>query len=327
MLKHITLLSVLVLSFIVILLPNLLWLTSWLVGLCFGGRVPYAPYGWTAAVLEITLLLLMGYGIFIGRFRLEVNQQEYCSKEVPASLNGYKIVHISDLHLSTFDDRPSALQRVVDNINSQNPDLICFTGDLVGMGVEEAKKYKDILRQLHAKDGIFSVLGNHDFLIYRHDFTSDKERMKEVDCLVQFETDSLGWNVLRNEHRVLENGLTIVGVDNCSCSGQGFKTIRAGNLPKAMNGTDGFRILMSHDPSHWRAEIVGKQPIALTLSGHTHAGQVRIFAYPLSAVAFRDNEGWYKENSQALYINRGIGCTLPLRINCPEEITVITLRR
>lgn len=321
-----TLYAIVALSIILILLPHLVWLISWLIGLCLGGRVPYAPFGWTAIGLEIMMLLVMGHGIYIGRFRLQVNSEMFCSQQVPQQLDGYKIVHISDIHLSTFDDRPSALQRVVDSVNAQQPDLICFTGDLVTMGVSEALPYTVFLKQLHAKDGVYSVLGNHDFLIYRHNFASDEERTLEVNRLAQYEHDSLGWQVLRNGHSHISDALTLIGVDNKSGDGQGFHTIRAGDLSKAMEGTNGFRILLTHDPSHWRAEVADQLPIALTLSGHTHAGQVKIFGWPLSATMFRDNIGWINATQQALYINQGIGCTLPFRLNCPQEITVITLK-
>jgi len=320
-----TILAVLVLGIILALLPHIIWLISWLIGLCFGGRVPYAPFGWTTIGIEVVFLSLMAYGIWIGRFRMVVNEQVFQSSQVPEQLDRYKIVHISDLHLSTFDDKPDALQRVVDSINAQTPDLICFTGDLVTSGVEEAMPYTAILQQLRAKDGVYSVLGNHDFLIYRRHY-SDEERQREVERVAQYERDSLGWHLLRNSHCRINEALTLICVDNRSGDGQGFHTINAGDLPQAMEGTDGFRILLTHDPSHWRAEVAGKEPIALTLSGHTHAGQVKVFGWPLSATMFRDNIGWIEAANQSLYINQGIGCTLPMRINCPQEITVITLK-
>lgn len=323
----VTLVATLVMAVVLLAVPHIIWLIGWLAGLCWGAHLPYAPFGWTGAGIAGVFIAVMLYGIYVGRFRLEVNEQELCSNDVPQAANGYKIVHISDLHLSTFNDRPAALERVVNQINALNPDLICFTGDLVSMGADEISPFTDILRNLHAKDGVCSVLGNHDFLIYRRDLGSDAVRMQEVERLVSLERDTLGWHVLRNESlSLLDSALCIVGVDNCSCHGQGFHTIHAGNLEEAMQGTAGMRILLSHDPSHWRAEVVGQQPVELTLSGHTHAGQVRLFGWPLSSVSFRDNQGWYFEGNQALYINRGIGCTLPMRLNCPQEITLITLK-
>lgn len=220
----------------------------------------------------------------------------------------------------------TALQRIVDSINAQQPDLICFTGDLVTIGVSEANPYTDILRQLHATDGVVSVLGNHDMLIYTH--ISEQRRLAEVEHLADYERIQLGWHLLRNEHLTIErNGqhINIIGVDNCSCEGEGFRTIYAGDLQKARASTEGFSILLSHDPSHWRAEVLNTD-IPLTLSGHTHSGQMRIFGWAASSVSFKESAGWYEQNGHSLYVNSGIGCTLPVRLNCPSEITVITLQ-
>ncbi len=357
-----TLTMALVLGALVCALPHVLFGIWWAVATLFRlPEPPYAPFGWTALSLVLALWLVMAYGFFFGRFRLWVNRTDYTSTDLPAAFDGYRVVHISDLHLSTFDDRPAALQRVVDSVNALQPDLICFTGDLVTMGVAEAQPYTDILRGLRATDGVVSVLGNHDLLIYSR--LPEQQRLAEVERLAAFERDTLGWQLLRNQHLTLTRKkqdttgiqtLTIVGVDNSSCDGQGFRTIYSGDLPKALQGTDGFRLLLSHDPSQWMAEIVVRTPVSLTLSGHTHAGQVRLFGHPLSDLMFRQSAGWYHHSahdnhptaqdkphptqglqytaqdyhhptSQSLYVNEGIGCTAPIRINCPSEITLITL--
>lgn len=335
-----TLIMVLFFGVLVCALPHLVFGIWWAVSSLFHLPAPsYAPFGWTALALVLAAWLVMAYGFFWGRFRLWVNHTDYTSSELPAPFDGYKVVHISDLHLSTFDDRPAALQRVVDSINALQPDLICFTGDLVTEGVAEAQPYIDILRSLRATDGVVSVLGNHDLLIYSR--LPEEQRLAEVERLAAFERDSLGWQLLRNRHITLTREskdtyetqtLTVVGVDNSSCDGQGFRTIYSGDLPQALQGTDGFRLLLSHDPSQWMAEIVDKTPVSLTLSGHTHAGQMRIFGHALSDLMFRESAGWYHHlaqsehsTTQSLYVNEGIGCTAPVRINCPSEITLITL--
>ncbi|MGN0186568.1 MAG: metallophosphoesterase [Paludibacteraceae bacterium] len=328
MIAHMMFISSLVLGGLLVVIPHLIWLVVWLVGRCCDFSVPYSPFGWTALGLVLLCWSILAYGFFVGRFRVEIKHVDYTHTVIPPAFKGYKIVHISDLHLSTFDDRPSALQRLVDSINAQQPDLICFTGDLVTMGVSEAAPYRDILRRLHATDGIVSVLGNHDMLIYRR-WASEAERESEVAKLVDFERNELEWHLLRNQHLniVRDNDtLTIVGVDNCACKNQGFRTIHAGDLSQAMADTDGFRILLSHDPTHWRAEVLSKTDIPLTLSGHTHAAQVRLFGWTPAAWSFRETAGRYDSAGQTLYVNVGLGCTLPVRINCPAEITVITLQ-
>ena len=313
----------------------------------------------------------MLYGYWFGRKQLRVTETTYTSPQVPSAFDGYKIIHISDLHLSSFSDSPDLLQRIIDTINAQQPDLICFTGDFVGFGVEEAIPFTNTLQQLHAKDGIMSVLGNHDFALYHHGLT-DAEKEDKVNQLTTYQRDSLGWQLLRNQSYLIQRDSTylqIIGVDNTSCQGQGFQTISRGDLMKAMTSMSQeprtkeksferkrdknqdisvttkqtevinldslflapeskiMQILLTHDPSHWRGEVVPTTDIPLTLSGHTHAGQVRLFGYPMSSLMFTESEGWYHMNNQSLHINTGLGCTLPVRLGVPPEITVITLQK
>lgn len=325
-------------AFLCLLVCGIYLIVRLLIYLLTRKRTPFRPFGYAALFLVFFGWGLIGYGYWVGRFQMEVKPTTYSHTQLPTAFEGYKIVQISDLHLATFADRPSALQRVVDSINAQTPDLICFTGDIVTIGVEEAIPFKAIMQQLYARDGIFSVLGNHDLMIYR-DF-SPAERLRQVEQLVAFERDSLGWKVLRDTSCVVvherqvansesvRDSLTIVGVDNCSCEGQGFRSIYHGDLAAAMRNTNGFRILLSHDPTLWRAEVQDHTNIPLTLSGHTHSGQLRLFGHPLAGLLFQETAGWYyhaAEHPQALYVNSGVGCTLPVRVNCPAEITVITL--
>ena len=340
---------------VLFLCPTLVWLLCWIVARLCHHAMPFAPFAYTGLVLVLLFCGTMLYGYWFGRFQLRVQPTTYTSPHVPAAFNGYKIVHISDLHLSSFADNPAFLLHVIDTINAQQPDLICFTGDFVGFGVEEAIPFTDILRQLHAKDGIMSVLGNHDFALYHHGL-NDEQKEEKVNQLTAYQRDTLGWHLLRNQSYIISRDtahLQIIGVDNTSCQGQGFETTSRGDLPKAMTLPDSLiasspnsliapsplKILLSHDPSHWRGEVLPTTDIPLTLSGHTHAGQVRLFGYPLSSLMFTDSEGWYHTTlnnatqhyttlhhaTQSLYINTGIGCTLPVRLGVPAEITVITL--
>jgi predicted MPP superfamily phosphohydrolase len=309
--------------------------------------MPFAPFAYTGLGIVVLFLAIMFYGYCFGRFQLRVQHSTYTSYKVPAAFDGYKIVHISDLHLSSMADSPEFLQRVIDGINAQQPDLICFTGDFVGFGIEEAMPFTNILRQLQATDGVTSVLGNHDFALYHHGLSSEQKEEK-VEQLATYQRDTLGWKLLRNQSVVItrdSDALQIIGVDNASCQGQGFQTISRGDLMKAIrqlgdrapqksadfSGTplakgEKLQILLTHDPSHWRGEVIPKTDIPLTLSGHTHAGQVRLFGYPLSSLMFTESEGWYHMDNQSLHINTGLGCTLPVRLGVPPEITVITLQ-
>ena len=324
----IMLIAALMLGIIIAVLPHVVWLLAWMVGKCFHYSMPYAPFGWTALALVMMVWAVLAWGCFVGRWRLQTIRLEYAHPDIPSAFDGYKIVHISDLHLSTFDDNPKQLQRFVDSINALEPDLICFTGDLVTFGTSEAEPYTTTLRQLQATNGVISVLGNHDFLIYNRKLADEKTREKEVEAISQYEHEQLGWRLLRNEHTVIErNGamITLIGVDNTVGKGQGFSTINRGDLSKAMAGTNGFRILLTHDPSHWRPEVLPNSDLPLTLSGHTHSAQVRLFGWTPASWMFKEAWGRYDENGQTLNVNAGLGCTLPIRVNCPAEVTLITL--
>lgn len=313
------------------LVPNLLWLIGWTVGKVMGHSLSYSPFGWTAIGIVIFFWLLMGYGFFVGRWNMEVNEVDFVHHDVPDGFDGFRIVHISDLHLSTFDDSPAMLNRCINAINALSPDLVCFTGDLVTVGKSEAEPYADILRGVRSRYGVVAVLGNHDMLIYGNLFPDETARIEAVDGLVRFEQDVLGWNLLRNQSMEIASSegskITIIGVDNHNGSKQGFRTIDCGDLPKAVAGTDGFRILLTHDPSHWTSEVVGSTDIQLTLSGHTHAAQFRLFGWTPSSLMFEHTDGRYDIGDQSLYVNVGMGCTVPFRLGVPAEITLITLHQ
>ncbi len=315
------------LTIVLAALPHLVWAVALLVGKICNLHIAYAPFGWSAVALVGVAWALLAYGYFVGRWRFVVQEVKYVNSDIPRSFDGYRIVHISDLHLMTFDDNPAKLTEVVEKINALDADLVCFTGDLVNLSAEELKPYIADLAAIKARDGVVSVLGNHDFMLYS--LPSQKQSSEGVDELVEMQRNALGWRVLRNENLVIERGeekITILGVDNESRSEQGFHTIARGDLTKAMEGSDGFRILLSHDPSHWATEVLHDTDIPLTLSGHTHAAQVRLFGWTPASWVFRYTAGRYDEGEQTLYINIGLGCTAPFRLGANPEISVITLR-
>ena len=309
------------------LLPHLIWFLGWVIARIAGGHLPYHCFGWSALGLVLVFWSSMAYGYFIGRWNLEVTHLDYIHEDIPEAFEGFKIVHISDLHLSTFDDSPERLDEFVEMINRQDPDLICFTGDLVTIGKKEAEPYTQTLRKMRATHGVMSVLGNHDFMIYG--FKDTLSRDSAVEELAAYQREELGWRLLRNEHAVIgaDDGsrITFIGVDNANFASQGFKTIHRGDLQAASSGTDGFRILLSHDPSHWSGEVVPHTDIPLTLAGHTHCAQVKLFGWTPASVSFEETHGRYDRDGQTLYINIGLGCTAPFRIGARPEITVIRL--
>lgn len=316
-------------SILFALVPNLLWFVAWCIGLLFGYHLPYAPFGWSTVALAVIVWAFFLCGHYIGRFRSKVTQVEYVSTDLPLAFDGYRIVHISDLHVDSFD-KPGHLEKLFKQIDDQNPDIILFTGDITTSTLERVREYEPALRSLHAKDGVVSVLGNHDFFIYDHRFHTDEDRSEEADRLTQYERHTLGWKVLRNESFILYRGadsIAVAGVDNIN-GNQGFHTIQKGDLRRAINGLDGiFTILLTHDPSHWKAEVLPDSHVQITLSGHTHAAQVRLLGWSLAHLMFNECDGRYDHDGRMLYVNAGLGGVVPLRIGCPSEITVITLRR
>ena len=310
---------------------NALWVIGYLGGRIFGCRLPYAPFGWAALGLVLIIWGGLAWGYFIGRFMVETSEIEYRSDEVPAAFDGNRIVHISDLHVDSFNSKPQALQKIVDRVNALDADIILFTGDVTSGPYDDIPKHEQALKGFKACEGVVSVMGNHDFFIYDPAFTTDAERSGAADRLTRYERETLGWTVLRNESMILRRGqdsIAVAGVDNIN-GNQGFATIQKGDLSKAMTGLESvFTVLMSHDPSHWTAEVLPKSHAQITLSGHTHAAQVRIFGWSVANLAFDQCDGRYDtEDGRMLYVNAGIGCTAPFRIGCPSEITVITLKR
>lgn len=233
---------------------------------------------WFFALLPA--LALMGwfaFGFIEGWKRLEVKHVTFTSPDLPPYFDGYRLVQLTDFHLGSYPKGSKGrdfVQKVVDQTNSEDPDMILFTGDLVNNNATEVEPYVKILSQLHANDGIYSVWGNHDYCEYATDHSLGALRQNHR-LLFDYQK-RLGWQQLMNAHHVVSHGMasiTIVGVEN---AGQPPFTNRS-NLRKAMKGVDkdGFKVLLTHDPHHWRREVVGKN-IQLTLAGHTHAGQLKV---------------------------------------------------
>lgn len=281
----------------------------------------------------MTGLLLMfippafiAWGAWIGRERPEIRKVGLSFDNLPESFDGYRIVHISDIHARSYSERQKSLLKAVELINSLHPDLVAFTGDLITLDASEIRSVKDILKSLHAKDGIAAVLGNHDYGIYAN---PENKRLKVgiPDEVIAEERD-MGWDILLDENMVIDRGqdsIAVIGVQNTSPS-RHFPS--KGNLLKASEGTDGmFRILLTHDPMHWDSEVRGND-YPLTLSGHTHAMQLSLLGWSPSSLIFKQHRGLYSDNGQHLYVNIGLGETIiPVRIGARPEITLITLKK
>jgi hypothetical protein len=271
--------------------------------------------------------LLYGFG---NKYRYQLRRLQMVFENVPASFKGLKIVHISDIHSGSFTDA-EAVSGGVQKIMDEKPDLILFTGDLVNNKADEMNDYMEMFSRLKAPMGIYSTLGNHDYGDYVQ-WESAEEKNANLEKLKQVHAD-LGWRLLMNENVELEkNGekIHILGIENWSAKARFPKY---GDLRKAYAGAakDSFKILMSHDPSHWDAEVIKDYPdIGLMLAGHTHGMQfgVEIPGFKWSPVqyVYKQWAGLYQQGHQKLYVNRGFGFIgYPGRVGILPEITVIEL--
>lgn len=286
-------------------------------------RTPFIATGLTMATASIIIII---YGSFIGRSQFEVREVTYTSSQLPQAFDGYRIVQLSDIHIGSWEGNASAIQRLVDLVNAQHPDLIVFTGDLVNHRAVELNDFQKILSGLRAKDGVYSILGNHDYGPYFH-WENKQDQENNLIELEQRQAD-MGWKLLNNAHTFLVNGndsIALIGVEN-----EGEPPFsQYADLPKAMQGTEGmFQILLSHNPTHWRREVLPKSNIDLMLAGHTHAMQLQIGDFSPSSYIYPEWGGLYLEGTRGLYVNIGIGFVgLPFRFGAWPEITVLTLRR
>lgn len=272
------------------------------------------------------------YGMYKGKYNFRVLNYTLHFDDLPEAFDGYRITQISDIHSGSFDDKEK-IAYAVDLIKEQESDVILFTGDLVNNKASEMHPWKDLFGQLSAKDGVFSVLGNHDYGDYVN-WNSREEKHQNLEDLKYLQKE-MGFDLLLNESRYIERDgqkIALIGVENWGRGG--FK--KAGDLKKASKNIDpkDFKILMSHDPSHWEDVVINDEyHYHLTLSGHTHGMQFGIEIpgwIKWSPIQWRYKywAGIYEELGQYINVNRGFGFLgYPGRVGMWPEITVIELKK
>ena len=272
------------------------------------------------------------YGMYRGKYNFKVLKYEMAFDDLPDAFDGYQITQISDVHSGSFDNRKK-IAYAIDLINEQQSDSILFTGDMVNNKASEMEPWKELFSKLEAKDGMYSILGNHDYGDYI-DWTTDELKAENLESLKRIQKE-IGFDLLLNESRYLKKGndqIALVGVENWGRGG--FK--KAGDLKKAASAIhkDDFKILLSHDPSHWEDVVIHDDyHYHLTLSGHTHGMQFGIEIpgwFKWSPVKWRYKywAGIYEEMGQFINVNRGFGFLgYPGRVGIWPEITVITLKK
>lgn len=287
--------------------------------------------GIIASAIAVITFIAMWWGALITSKSVEVKRVEMEFANLPVQFDGYTIAQFSDFHLGSYGSDTSYPALVVDSINQLKPDLIVFTGDLVNRCTDEAEPFASTLSRLRAADGVLSILGNHDYGDYME---WDSPEAREVNnarlCELQ---RKMCWTLLNNADTLItrgENKICVIGVENWGEP----PFPKYGKLSKAhhsLNDSD-FKILLSHNPRHWRGEVIPKSNIDLMLAGHTHAMQIELgfFGIRLSPSAWRYDEwgGIYEQDSQKLYVNIGLGeVAIPMRVGATPEITLITLKR
>ena len=280
---------------------------------------------WRKAAIVCSLLAwgLVFYGYFVGFSTLEVRQFEYASADLPEAFDGYRIVQFSDAHVGSYNG--SMLENAIETINAQGADAIVFTGDLENLHPDELEPQMSVLSQLHAKDGVFSVLGNHDYPTYL-----DCDEATKAECVrkTKMLERKMGWQLLLNEHQTIRrdsDSIVIAGMENW---GTLKRMPRLGDVKKTMAGVSpsSFVLMLQHDPTAWRKKILPECHAQLTLSGHTHGGQFSIFGWSPASFTYDVWGGSAYEGDRAIYVSTGLGALIPFRLNMPGEIVVITLQ-
>ena len=281
--------------------------------------------------LSVVLIIVMIFGAYVTPRQFEVTHTTVEIENLPPAFDDYKIVQLSDIHLGSWNNKYKRFQPVVNLVNQQNADIIVFTGDMVNNFAQEADGWSPVFQQLKSKNGKYAILGNHDY----GDYTEWRDAKKRAENRSEIRRNirDMGFKLLLNENTVLHNGndsVYLLGIENWGKA----KHAQYGDLPKAMAGTERgvTKILLSHDPTQWDMQVAGKEDIALTLSGHTHAAQLgfTLFGklYSPASLVFKYWSGLYQVDNNFLYVNRGLGFIgIPMMIGTRPEISVITLKR
>ena len=317
-----------------IAIPKLVYMLCSITGLTFSKLIhrksskhPAKNYGNLIGLVCVPVIwYIVLYGSFIGFNKVEVNRQTFTSPDLPKAFDGYKVVLFSDAHVGSYSARNEhVLKKAIELINAQHPDMIVYTGDIQNTQPQDIYRHMDVLSSLRAKDGIYSILGNHDYGDYICGNTAKKvANMRETMSLEK----QMGWKLLMNEHRYIDRGkshIIIAGMEN---DGDGIRFPQKGNIKKALKGIndDDFILMLEHDPSSWRRRIIPDGRAQLTLSGHTHKMQFALFDWCPMSLTGKEVNGWYTEDEQTLFVTAGLGGLIPFRFGAPGEIAVITLK-
>lgn len=267
------------------------------------------------------------YGFTFGEAKLSVRHVHLYLDDLPKAFDGYRITQFSDFHVGTYRGwRYKILTRDIDSINAQGSDMIVFTGDLQNVRPQELTAFRRELSSLRAKDGVYSVLGNHDYSLYQK---GENEMVKQYnERLTRELQQQFGWNLLIDSSAIVRrdnDSIVIIGTHN---DGEApFPQLI--DIRKAMAGVDrrSFVVMLQHDPSAWDRTILPHTNARITLSGHTHAGQINILGLRPTMLTYKEDYGLFEKAGRYLYVSAGLGGVVPIRVGAVPEIVVFTLHR
>ena len=277
-------------------------------------------------VFALATIYITIYGSTIGYGKLVVRHVDYYSAELPDAFDGYRIAVFSDAHVGSCKGmHKNVLKNAVDSINALNPDAIFFLGDMQNTRPEEVIEHIPTLKMLNARDGVFSVLGNHDYSYYMGGSEEEKHEAEKQTIACQ---RKMGWKLLLNENVVLHKGedsVVVAGLEGNDKVNTDHGYPRCDLALKDVNESS-FIIMLVHNPARWKEMVLPNTTAQLTLSGHTHGGQVDIFGL-LGALPVEGINGMYEKDGRALFVTAGLGALIPLRFNVNGEVVLLTLKK
>lgn len=308
-----------------VVLPKLTFVLCSLVGR-LARRVLKLRRNWgnyVGLVIVLAELYILFHGTMVGTDRLNVRQVTIESDDLPEAFDGYRIAQFTDAHLGSMKDE--LMLRAVTAIDDMRPDLIVFTGDIQNMGPDELPRFAQTLKRLKAKDGVMSVLGNHDYSHYVN--VPPEEALRNERMTRDFET-SVGWQLLLNDNRIVRRGSDSIVIAGGENDGRPPFPAKA-DLKKTLRGINAksFVVMLQHDPSAWRRHILPETNAQLTLSGHTHGGQISLFGLRPTELVGKEDDGLYVEGKRKLFVSTGLGGFIPFRFYMNPEVVEITLKR
>ncbi|MBO4820067.1 MAG: metallophosphoesterase [Prevotella sp.] len=280
--------------------------------------------GCLLAVLSIYVTV---YGSTIGFNKFEVKRVEFSSPKIPKEFDGYRIVLFSDAHVGSFTGNSrKVLTDAVDSMLAMKPDAIFFLGDIQNTRPEEMEEHVPTLSRLKATDGVFSILGNHDYSKYLGG--TMEEKLAAEERTKKYQRD-MGWHLLLNEHFSIHHGKDSIVLAGMQGNEQLGVERGVANYENTIAGIEpgAFTIMLAHNPKHWRTSVVPYIDAPLTVSGHTHGGQIRLFGLSTTTFGFTEDYGMYELDGKKLYVTAGLGALIPLRYNVTGEVVLLTLHK